>query len=374
MKYNILCVILLVSSFTATASLSNSERDAFKKQLEKISYSYPTMINDNTRADKMWLERDTVYLSLTGVDLDSALLEEVEITEINRKMKSALIKQYCYDKNFIFFRDKSLTLSRILHDKNSDFLIEVSVDNNDCVSLLGQAPSIQNRKVEVVQIIKTTSDDSKYRTLFQLPVYKFPPPPSKVNNVIYEYDKGDYIKFKYDICDAHVCQAVTPNGDVGWIYGYKVTDSTDLNNAHIEYNNAGFDEWSKVDFMVWYSIKDDLNKIDSCALKIAYNININRDTGWPAYCNRIENTAQVKNRVKEIDSILHQLSPSDDELKKMKEGNIWIGATSEHLLLSWGTPVDINSTLTATSQKEQWVYSSGNYVYLTNGLVSAIQN
>ena len=51
-----------------------------------------------------------------------------------------------------------------------------------------------------------------------------------------------------------------------------------------------------------------------------------------------------------------------------------IGMTASEVLAStWGTPKDKNKTTTANGVNEQWVYSSGKYVYLKDGIVTAIQ-
>jgi hypothetical protein len=40
---------------------------------------------------------------------------------------------------------------------------------------------------------------------------------------------------------------------------------------------------------------------------------------------------------------------------------------------TWGKPEDINKTTTAFGVSEQWVYSDYKYIYLENGIVTAIQ-
>ena len=47
----------------------------------------------------------------------------------------------------------------------------------------------------------------------------------------------------------------------------------------------------------------------------------------------------------------------------------WIRSCS-----SWGAPNGINTTTTANGKSEQWVYRHRGNLYLTNGVVSAIQN
>lgn len=51
-----------------------------------------------------------------------------------------------------------------------------------------------------------------------------------------------------------------------------------------------------------------------------------------------------------------------------------IGITREQLkLTSWGLPEDINKTSTEHGVSEQWVYGDGKYVYIDDGIVTAIQ-
>lgn len=58
--------------------------------------------------------------------------------------------------------------------------------------------------------------------------------------------------------------------------------------------------------------------------------------------------------------------------QKIIDGKVKIGMTKEMCLLAWGKPKKINETITAGKKSEQWVYSD-NYIYLTNGLVTAMQ-
>ena len=41
---------------------------------------------------------------------------------------------------------------------------------------------------------------------------------------------------------------------------------------------------------------------------------------------------------------------------------------------SWGKPRSVNTTTTAAGVREQWVYGGNNYLYFTNGVLTAIQN
>ena len=51
-----------------------------------------------------------------------------------------------------------------------------------------------------------------------------------------------------------------------------------------------------------------------------------------------------------------------------------IGMTKKQAELSWGKPDKINTTESAYSTKEQWVYGLGKYVYFEDGILTTIQD
>lgn len=58
-----------------------------------------------------------------------------------------------------------------------------------------------------------------------------------------------------------------------------------------------------------------------------------------------------------------------------KKGGVHIGMSMPQVLASsWGKPKDIRRTTTANTEREQWIYGGGNYLYFTNGKLTAIQN
>jgi hypothetical protein len=73
-----------------------------------------------------------------------------------------------------------------------------------------------------------------------------------------------------------------------------------------------------------------------------------------------------------LDKFVKKYGPSNG--KKIAEGLIWIGMKEEMLIDSWGYPEDINTTVTRYGSRKQYVYGSGQYVYVVNGLVDAWQN
>jgi hypothetical protein len=63
-----------------------------------------------------------------------------------------------------------------------------------------------------------------------------------------------------------------------------------------------------------------------------------------------------------------------EKARKKREG-VSIGMTQQDALdSSWGKPERINRTVTANGVREQWVYGNGNYLYFTNGILTAYQN
>ncbi|OMD43025.1 hypothetical protein [Paenibacillus odorifer] len=70
--------------------------------------------------------------------------------------------------------------------------------------------------------------------------------------------------------------------------------------------------------------------------------------------------------------IFHHADTSSPE--KENDSLPYIGMSEEKLLQTlWGKPKEINKTETKDGISEQWVYESNRYVYLDNGVVTAIQ-
>ena len=57
----------------------------------------------------------------------------------------------------------------------------------------------------------------------------------------------------------------------------------------------------------------------------------------------------------------------------ISNGQVVIGMTRAQAMSAWGTPKDINTTTTRYGTTEQWVYSSGKYLYFDNGVLTSIQ-
>lgn len=139
-------------------------------------------------------------------------------------------------------------------------------------------------------------------------------------------------------------------------------------------SNVADPSWDEVSRALWRVFPDRPHMIDACALKIAHEVEVDPSTGWPAYCNSFKDTAPVLERVEDVKNQLSAMKLPASQRRKLAEGKIWIGATAQMALLSWGRPESINRTITSGGASEQWVYPSRNYLYVTNGRVTGIQN
>lgn len=68
-----------------------------------------------------------------------------------------------------------------------------------------------------------------------------------------------------------------------------------------------------------------------------------------------------------------------DEWTYVNSNTVVIGMGALAVVAAWGQPTDVNTTTTSAGEEDQWVYSpcetcKSSYVYLKNGVVTAIQN
>lgn len=81
------------------------------------------------------------------------------------------------------------------------------------------------------------------------------------------------------------------------------------------------------------------------------------------------------NRFNEYQNIMPEVTENDNNKGEMEQkSEPSIGMTSSEVRSStWGIPNSINKTTTEYGVHEQWVYGNGRYIYLDNGVVTAIQ-
>jgi len=63
----------------------------------------------------------------------------------------------------------------------------------------------------------------------------------------------------------------------------------------------------------------------------------------------------------------------DEALVQVTCRQVVIGMTAAQVHAAWGAPERVNRTVTAAGVSEQWVYGSGTYLYVDNGLLTSAQ-
>lgn len=92
-------------------------------------------------------------------------------------------------------------------------------------------------------------------------------------------------------------------------------------------------------------------------------------------------SAQEVNKCKIDGKVVYQQNPCPGADIKVRQVVVappkdvpYIGMAEHEIEGStWGLPMYKNKTITATSQREQWVYYGHKYLYLRDGVVTAIQ-
>lgn len=65
---------------------------------------------------------------------------------------------------------------------------------------------------------------------------------------------------------------------------------------------------------------------------------------------------------------------SKDACDTIADKKVKIGMNTEQAAAGWGKPNDINRTTNSYGVREQWVYSSGSYLYFDDGVLTSISN
>lgn len=84
--------------------------------------------------------------------------------------------------------------------------------------------------------------------------------------------------------------------------------------------------------------------------------------------------ATKRAKAKEQERVAKIMKQPEKFRASMLAKKVAIGMNAEQAILAWGKSKDINSTITAHGIREQWVYGPRTYLYLDNGIVTAIQN
>ena len=83
--------------------------------------------------------------------------------------------------------------------------------------------------------------------------------------------------------------------------------------------------------------------------------------------------AEVEKEIAERRALARSKGWSKRVVEAVASSRVIIGMNSEMVLASWGEPENINKTLVASGETQQWVYGISTYVYFDRGVVSAVQ-
>lgn len=92
-----------------------------------------------------------------------------------------------------------------------------------------------------------------------------------------------------------------------------------------------------------------------------------------ADCKKAYATKAKGDRYKSIAAFLIKYPQYSIYEKNIKQSEAVVGMPKAVLKMSWGQPQTVNKTITQFGVSEQWVYGSGNYVYLKGDVVTSMQ-
>ena len=106
------------------------------------------------------------------------------------------------------------------------------------------------------------------------------------------------------------------------------------------------------------------------------------DSDGGKHCFYPENPVEFWKNAKQKEALrIEQKRIREEKSQAIKEARAKlpgakIGMTKKQVIekTSWGEPDKINRTVTKAGEEEQWVYGDGNYLYFTNGKLTAMQN
>jgi hypothetical protein len=91
--------------------------------------------------------------------------------------------------------------------------------------------------------------------------------------------------------------------------------------------------------------------------------------------------AEFDDQTRRLQAAIVRLRDSEEAAEKRRQAaakrreGVSIGMTADDVRASsWGRPEKVNRTTNAYGTREQWVYSSGSYLYFRNGVLETIQN
>lgn len=98
----------------------------------------------------------------------------------------------------------------------------------------------------------------------------------------------------------------------------------------------------------------------------AFYILVKRNTGETGYYPYLESNLSFSNPFPK--------AWGKTIIEAINKRSVRIGMSKEQAIMAWGKPDKVNKTISEKNINEQWVYSSGGYLYFDNGLLRTVQN
>jgi hypothetical protein len=109
------------------------------------------------------------------------------------------------------------------------------------------------------------------------------------------------------------------------------------------------------------------------SLKHSIEVQIEPATNWCPQAVELSESQISAAKKAVITKAAKEVKASADWAARPK--GVRIGMTKEQVLATqWGKPKSVNTTVTANSRREQWVYGGNSYLYFVNDILTTIQN
>ena len=153
------------------------------------------------------------------------------------------------------------------------------------------------------------------------------------------------------------------------------------------YANANYDGWLTIDGPP-ANVKN-LEPMQICNIwyqeytySASYGVKLKRNDG--TYITLGDTALDPLPTIAHLGNYFHLVNPyetyqdwPESIWNSIKEQKVSVGMTKEQVLLAWGEPDDVNTTILSNLRSEQWVYGDplygAQYVYFDNDVVTALQ-
>ncbi len=129
----VLNVIVLISIFLLESLEQKNNYDvSLKEEITLINKSLPTMIDDITRLDRVFIQGKDVHYSYTILN---SLIEDIDITNLNSDMTEKIKIGVCNDKHTKLILDNNRNLIYSYQDEKGNLITTITISKGNCTLL-----------------------------------------------------------------------------------------------------------------------------------------------------------------------------------------------------------------------------------------------